>query len=145
MLLPAIWLGALLCVALLATPAPFALLAKADAVRVAGRMLAHEATASLLIGAAVLMIERLLARRGGVRGQGTQFSLGMLLALGALSCTVLGYHVIQPMIVAARQGHGSLGVPVLHALSVGLFVLKTALVAALAWRAAGALRSGTSS
>jgi len=144
-LLPALWLGGLLTVALLATPAPFATLAKTDAVRVAGRMLAHEATASLLLGALVLLIERLTARRRHAQGQGSEFSLGMLLALGGLACTVLGYHVIQPMIVAARQGQGSLGVPALHAISVGLYVVKVALVAALAWRAARDLSPGPSS
>lgn len=144
-LLPALWLGGLLTVALLATPAPFATLAKADAVRVAGRMLAHEATVSLLLGALVLMLERVSARRRHALGQGSQFSPGMLLALGCLACTVLGYHVVQPMIVAARLGQGSLGVPALHAASVAFYVVKVVLVAALAWCAARDLSPGPSS
>ena len=49
--LPGLWAGWLLCVALLATPAPFALLAPAEAGRIVGRMLAQEAYTSLALGA----------------------------------------------------------------------------------------------
>ena len=41
-LLPGLWLGLLLTVALVATPAPFATLAQADAGRVVARVLAQE-------------------------------------------------------------------------------------------------------
>jgi hypothetical protein len=139
-LLPGLWAGGLLCVALLATPAPFALLAQADAGRVAGRMLAHEAAASLFFGIAVLVLERVAARRsltdGG--GGGRQFSAGMVLALGALFCTIAGYYAVQPMMVAARAGQGGLSFGQLHAISAAFFVVKTGLVLALAWRASSA-------
>lgn len=135
-LLPGLWAGLLLCVAVLATPAPFALLAQADAGRVVGRMLAQEATISLLLGAIVLMLERVTARHGAVEGQGTQFTAGMALALGALFCTVAGYFALQPLMAQARLGQGALSFGQLHALSAAFYVLKAGLVLALAWRAA---------
>jgi Domain of unknown function (DUF4149) len=136
LLLPGLWAGALLCVALLATPAPFALLPPADAGRVAGRMLAQEAYASLAIGIALLLLERLAARRGVAAGTGSQFSTGMVLALGAVFCTVAGYFAVQPMMAAARAGQGTLSFGQLHAVSAAFYGLKVVLVAALAWRAA---------
>ena len=135
-LLPALWLGVLLCVALLATPAPFALLAQADAGRVVGRMLAQEAYASLALGVLILVLERLTARRAAEAGQGSQFSPGMVLALGAIFCTVAGYFGLQPVMAAARAGQGPLSFGQLHAVSAAFYIAKTACVAALAWRAA---------
>jgi hypothetical protein len=137
-LIPGIWLGLLLCVALLATPAAFAQLAQAEAGRVAGRMLAQEAYTSLALGVAMLALERLAARRAAEDGQGTQFSAGMVLALMALFCTVAGYFALQPMMAAARLGQGPLSFGQLHAVSAGFYFVKLLAVAALAWRAAGA-------
>jgi hypothetical protein len=72
-LLPGFWLGGLVCVAALATPAPFALLARADAGRVVGRMLAQEAYASLLLGVVILLLERRAsARAAAAEGQPVQ-------------------------------------------------------------------------
>lgn len=137
-LLPGLWVGGLLCVAALATPSAFALLPPADAGRVAGRMLAQEAYASLALGIVVLLLERLAARRAAVAG-GAQFSAGMLLALGAVFCTVAGYFALQPMMAAARAGQGSLSFGQLHALSAAFYGVKLVLVAALAWRATAAV------
>jgi Domain of unknown function (DUF4149) len=143
-LLPGLWAGWLLCVALLATPAPFALLARADAGRVVARMLAQEAYTSLALAILVLVLERIAARRQAGEGQGAQFSAGMVLALGALFCTVAGYFAVQPMMAAARLGQGALSFGQLHALSGGFYVIKVGLVVALAWRAS-AVRPSTSS
>lgn len=137
LLLPGLWAGLLLCVALLATPAPFALLAQADAGRVVARMLAGEAYASLALGVALLALERMAARRLALAGEGAQFSAGMVLCLGALFCTVAGYFALQPMMVQARLGSGPLSFGQLHALSAALYLVKSGLVLALAWRAAG--------
>ena len=135
-LLPGLWAGLLLCVAMLATPAPFALLAQADAGRVVGRMLAQEAYTSLALGMIVLILERVAARSRSEHGQGTQFTVGMGLALGALFCTVAGYFALQPMMAQARLGQGPLGFGQLHALSAMFYLVKAGLVLALAWRAA---------
>ncbi|MDP3083801.1 MAG: DUF4149 domain-containing protein [Rubrivivax sp.] len=134
-LLPGLWAGGLLCVALLATPAPFATLAAADAGRVVARMLAHEAHASLALGIVMLVLERVAARRRAGDQPGSQFSAGMVLTLGALFCTVAGYFALQPMMVAARAGQGSLSFGQLHALSAAFYLVKLGLVLALAWRA----------
>jgi hypothetical protein len=137
LLLPGLWAGWLLCVAALATPAPFALLPQAEAGRVAGRMLAQEAYTALALGIVLLVLERLAARRAATAGEGSQFSVGMMLALGTLFCTVAGYFALQPMMAAARVGQGPLSFGQLHALSAVFYGVKVLLVLALAWRAAG--------
>ncbi len=134
-LLPGLWVGLLLGVALLATPAAFALLAPADAGRVAGRMLAQEAYTSLALGVLLLGLERLAARQTAGLSQGPQFSVGIVLCLGTLFCTVAGYFALQPLMAAARAGQGPLSFGQLHALSAAFYIVKTGLVLALAWRA----------
>jgi hypothetical protein len=137
LLLPGLWAGWLMCVAALATPAAFALLPQADAGLVASRMLAQEAYTSLALGVLLLVLERVAARRAVAAGQGSQFSTGMVLALGAVFCTVAGYFALQPMMAAARAGQGPLSFGQLHAVSAAFYGLKLLLVLALAWRAAG--------
>jgi len=134
-LLPGLWAGWLLCVALLATPAVFSQLSGAEAGRLVGRMLAQEAYTSLALGLLLLVLERVAARRAALARTGPQFSVGMLLALGAVFCTVAGYFAVQPLMPAARLGQGTLSFGQLHAVSAGFFVVKTLLVLALAWRA----------
>ena len=134
-LLPALWAGMLLCVAGLATPAPFAVLDKAAAGQVVGHIFAREAPLSLLLGMVLLLAARRSALARAVRGLGSQFSLDMGLALGTVACTVLGYYVLQPMIELARQGQSALSFGQLHGLSFSLFGLKILLVLVLAWRA----------
>jgi hypothetical protein len=137
-LVPALWAGALVAVAAVATPAPFATLPAAEAGRVVARVLAVEAHASLALGALVLVLERLAARRAAASGPAPQFSTGMVLALVALFCTVVGYFALQPQMAAARAGQGALSFAALHGLSTVLFGAKLACVLALAWRNAGA-------
>lgn len=135
-LLPAWWAGVLVCVALLATPAPFATLVKADAGRVVAHIFLREAWLSLGVGALLLMLARRDAAERAEAGQGSQFSTEMLLVLGAIFCTVLGYFGLQPLIAAAKLGQPTpLSFGQLHALSFGLFGLKIALVGGLAVRA----------
>lgn len=133
-LLPGLWAGLLLCVALLATPAPFATLVQADAARVVARLLAQEAYTSLALGVLMLVLERLVARRAAGGALGRQFTVGMVLSLGTLFCTVAGYFAIQPLMAAAKTGQGSLSFAQLHAVSAAFYIVKTALVLTLAWR-----------
>jgi hypothetical protein len=141
-LLPGLWAGWLVCVAALATPAAFALLERAVAGRVVARMLAQEAATSLALGAALLVLERLAAKRHG----GPQFGAGFALAAGALFCTVAGYYGVQPLMAAARAGQGALSFGQLHLVSTALYAVKLVLVLALAWRAAApAIRAPASS
>jgi Domain of unknown function (DUF4149) len=136
-LLPALWAGVLLCVALMATPAPFALLERADAGRVVARILAQEAWLSLALAVSLLAIERARARASAEAGQGSAFSTELMLLLGTVFCTVAGYFGVQPLMPAARTGQGPLGFGQLHAISMLLFGAKAVLVLLLAWRAAG--------
>jgi hypothetical protein len=133
-LLPALWAGGLLCVALLATPAPFAMLTASDAGRVVGRILGQEAWASLLFAIVLLALERGHARDMAIAGRGSVLSTEMLLLLGAIFCTVTATFGIQPLMAAARSGQSSLSFGQLHLASTTLFGLKTVLVLALAWR-----------
>ncbi len=135
-LLPGPWAGLLLTVALVATPAPFALLAPAEAGRVVARVLAQEAYASLAFGVLLLGLERVLAKRRSDAGTGSQFSTEMALAAGALFCTVAGYFGLQPMMAAAKAGQGPLSFGQLHAVSAVFYVVKALLVVVLAVRAA---------
>lgn len=135
-LLPALWLGLLLCIAGLATPAPFAVLDRATAGHVVAYIFAREAPLSLVAGVLLLLAARRVAAQAAEQGVGSRFSADMLLALGTLACTVVGYYALQPLMAAARQGQGTLSFGQLHGISFGLFGLKMLLVAALAWRAA---------
>jgi cytosine/uracil/thiamine/allantoin permease len=134
-LLPALWCGILICVATLATPAPFAELARDDAGRVVRHIFAREAPMSLIFGAIMLIWARRKAFAAAIRGAGSMFTLNMLLPLGALVCTVVGYYVMQPMMEQARMGvPTALSFGQLHAISFGCFAAKLLLVFALAWR-----------
>ncbi len=134
LLVAAVWLGLLLTVAGIATPAPFATLAKADAGRVVARVLAQEAAVSVVLGAVILVLQRAQTRRRAASGASPQFDLTLGLAAGAMFCTLAGYYAVQPMMADAKAGQGALGFAQLHAISGGFYVLKVVLVAVLAWR-----------
>ena len=134
-LLPGLWLGGLLCVALVATPAAFALLDRPDAGRVVARILGQEAWASLLLGLLLLLAERQRIRLAA--GRLPALGVDVLLPLGTLFCTLAGYFAVQAVLPAARAGQGGLSFGQWHAVSVACFGLKGLLVAAIAWRAAG--------
>lgn len=133
-LLPGAWLGLLVAIAAVATPAPFAMLSRAEAGRVVGRVLAQEAWVSLVIGLLLLMLERRAAQRDAAAGLASLFSTGMMLTLGTLFCTVAGYFAVQPQLALARYGQGGLSFAQWHGVSVAFFALKLSLVAVLAWR-----------
>jgi hypothetical protein len=133
-LLAALWAGVLACIGLIATPAAFAVLPRADAGRVAGRILAVEAYLSLALALLLLFIERRRSRDAAEAGTGSALSAELLLVLGTLFCTVAGYFAVQPMMEAARAGQGAWSFGALHAVSSSFFALKGLLVLALAWR-----------
>ena len=136
-LLAGLWAGVILAIGLIGAPAGFAVLATpAEAGRVAGRMFAVEAPLSLALAVVIFLLERRRARDEAEAGRGSQLNANMLLALGALFCTVAGYYAIQPMMAAARAGQGAWSFGVLHAASTVFFALKGLLVLALAWRLA---------
>jgi hypothetical protein len=135
-ILPAFWLGLLAAIALIATPAPFAEVAREVAGRINGRMLAQEAWFSIVAGLVLWALERGRARRAAAAGRGSLFSTEMVLLLGSLLCTLLGYFAVQQMLPAARLGQGAFSFGQLHAASVGCYAVKLLLIATLAWRAA---------
>lgn len=144
-LLPAVWLGVLLCVALIATPAGFALLPRSQAGALASSLLQQEAYLSLAMGVMVLLLERWLARQDAAAGATeTHFGKGTLWVLGAVVCTVLGYFALQGPMADARAGQGILTFTQLHGISLSAYGLKVLLVAALAWRGAGGRPTPTS-
>ena len=135
-LLPGLWFGVLLAIALIATPAASVSLDKASFGAVARAIFAREAPTSLILGVLILVIERRDALARHLATGVTQFSSGMLLAAGALFCTVAGYYGLLPAMEQARLG-GTTGLTFLqlHALSLAFFGVKGLLVLALAWRA----------
>lgn len=132
-LLPGCWAGALLCLALIAAPAIFALLERADAGRVVSRIFLHEAWLSLVLGLVLLVLERVRASRG----LNSALSAEILLTLGTMFCTLAGYFAVQPFMTAARAGQSALSFGQLHAISALFFGAKILLLGALAWRGAG--------
>ena len=136
-LLPGLWLGMLLAIALIATPAASISLDKASFGAVARAIFAREAPTSLVFGVLILVIERRDALVRHLATGATQFSTEMLLAAGALFCTVAGYYGLLPALEQARSGNVTgLSFMQLHALSLAFFGLKGLLVLALAWKAA---------
>ena len=135
-LLPGLWFGVLLAIALIATPAASNSLDKASFGAVARAIFAREAPTSLILGVVLLVIERRDALARHMATGVTQFSSEMLLAAGALFCTVAGYYGLLPAMEQARLGGPTqLSFMQLHALSLAFFGLKGLMVLALAWKA----------
>ena len=141
-LLPALWAGVLLCVALMAAPAPFATLDGPTAGRVVSRIFLQEAWLSLVLAILLLAAERARARLSAEDRLGSVLNTEMLLILGVVFCTVAGYFSIQSLLPAARAGQGALSFGQLHAVSAAFFGLKTLLVVVLAWRGAAPASPG---
>ena len=136
-LLAGVWAGIVLAVALIGTPAVFAVVPRELAGQVAGVMLTREAYASIALAAVLFLVVRRDAREAARAGQGSVISANVLLVLGALFCTVFGHFGIRSAMDAARAGQGALSFGALHGISVGVFGLKGLLVLALAWRLGG--------
>lgn len=129
-LLAALWSGFLLCIALVAAPAAFAVLERAQAGQMVNRLFAIEARIALAAALLLMLIERRLARDGGSKSLSAEF----FLPATALFCTVAGYYAVQPMMAAAKAGQGSWSFMTLHAISFAFFGLKTLAALSLAWR-----------
>ena len=136
--LAALWLGLVVTLAAVAAPTAFALLERTLAGRVAGQMFRIEATVGLGLAMLLFLIERWVATQRAAAGRGSVLSAEIVLVLGALFCTVLGYFALQPLMEAARAGQGAYSFGMLHGVSSALFALKGLLLLALLWRSAGA-------
>lgn len=133
LLLTGMWAGMVATVGLVAAPAAFAVLDRAQAGAVVGHVFRTEAHASLALAAVVVLIERQLASQAARQHRGSGFSAGMVLALLALFCTVAGYFAVQPMMGAARAGQGALSFAALHGISLAFFGAKGLALLALVW------------
>jgi hypothetical protein len=131
--LPGLWAGLLLCIALIAAPSAFAVLPREQAGALVARVFMFEAWLSLGLAAVLLMVERASARRGGLFTHDAVVGQRMLLWVPLL-CTLLGYFVVTWLMPAARSGQGPFGFGELHAASMVCYAVKTLLVLALAWR-----------
>ncbi len=136
-LVAAVWLGLVLTLAAVAAPVLFAGLERAEAGRLAGNLFRIEAHVALGLAVVLFLVERRLAGLRARAGQGSALSANVLLVLGALFCTVLGYFALQPLMEAARAGQGRWSFGALHGVSSSLFALKGLLLLALVWRGAG--------
>ena len=135
-LLPGVWFGVLLAIALIATPAASMSLDRASFGAVARAIFAREAPTSLIFGVLILVIERRDALARHMATGVSQFSTEMVLAIVALFCTVAGYYGLEPMMEQARSGAAtSLTFMQLHAVSLAFFGVKGMAVLALAWKA----------
>ena len=135
-LLPGLWCGLLLAIALIAAPAASGALERSAFGAVARAIFAREAPASLVFGVLILMLERRAAFDRHLATGVSQFSAEMVLAIAALFCTVAGYYGLQPMMEQARAGGPStLTFMQLHAISLAFFGVKGLLALTLAWRA----------
>ena len=140
-LLAALWLGLVLTLGAVVAPLAFQLMERTQAGQFAGACFKLEAQLSLGAAMLLFMCHRKLAQQVAEAGQGSRVSTELLLVLGALFCTVLGYFALQPMMEAARAGQGMYSFGTLHGASSLLFLLKGVLLLVLVWRGtAGAPR-----
>lgn len=133
-LLAGLWAGLLVGLGAIGAPAGFAVTTVEVAGRTAGRMFAVEAYVSLAVAVILLLLTRQAVLIEPDQPPAPVLNTDLLLLLGTLFCTIAGYFVLQPMMVAARAGEGSLSFGALHGLSAGFFALKGLLVLVLAWR-----------
>ncbi|MGQ3001558.1 MAG: DUF4149 domain-containing protein [Hydrogenophaga sp.] len=134
-LLAALWGGFLLCIALAAAPAAFAVLEPAHAGLLVGRLFSIEAQVSLAAALVSMLLERRRARDAAEAGASVDiFSAEVLLPAVAMFCTVAGYYGLQPLMADARTGAGVASFAALHGASLALFAVKGLAVLALAWR-----------
>jgi ABC-type multidrug transport system permease subunit len=135
-LLPGVWLGVLVAIALIAAPAASGALDKGAFGAVARAIFAREAPTSFVFGVLILVIERRDALARHLASGTSQFSTEMTLAIAALFCTVAGYYGLLPMMEQARSGGATpLTFLQLHAISLAFFGVKGLVVLGLAWKA----------
>ena len=134
-LLAALWGGFLLCVAFAAAPSAFAVLERAQAGLVVGRLFSIEAQVSLGAALILMLLARRLARDAVEAGaESNIFSMELLLPAVALFCTIAGYYGLQPLMAGAKAGAGVASFAALHGASLAFFAVKGLAVLALAWR-----------
>jgi len=132
--LAGLWAGAIAAIALIAAPAGFAILQRAEAGVLAGLLFQREAYAGLALAVVMLLLVKHKAAGDAATGRGSVFSADLILVLAAMFCTIVGYFVIQPLMQQARTGPGPRSFAALHGVSAVLFGAKGLLAMVLAWR-----------
>lgn len=132
--LAGLWAGSMAGIGLIAAPALFAVLPRADAGRVASQLFERDAYVGLAAAGLLFIVTMQRARLAAERGRGSRFSNDMMLSLAALFCVVAGHFGLQPMIESARAGGSGFSFAALHAASLIFFAGKLVTAAALAWR-----------
>ncbi|MGY0193669.1 DUF4149 domain-containing protein [Leptothrix sp. BB-4] len=133
-LLAALWLGLVVTLGGVTAPVAFQVLERPLAGQLAGACFRIEAQLSLGLAMLLFMVHRKLAQQRAEAGEGSRISTELLLVLGALFCTVLGYFALQPMMASARAGQGMYSFGTLHGASSLLYLAKGVMLLALVWR-----------
>jgi hypothetical protein len=138
--LAGLWAGVVLALGGLAAPALFSVLERSMAGTGAGRIFTLESYVSLGISMLMFVLERRRVRDAVDAGQAqSAMSATLLMVLAILFLTIVGQHVLHPMIQAARQGQSTaLSFGALHGISAVLYWCKAVLLLVMAWRVSGA-------
>jgi len=131
--LAGVWAGMMAGVGVIAAPALFAVLGRADAGRLAARLFSVDATIGLGCGAVLVLVGLQLGRDRAELGTGSRFGIELALALAALVCVVLGYYALQPLLETALSGNGAISFAALHGIASVFFLARLVIVGALAW------------
>ena len=131
--LPGLWAGLLLGVALIAAPSAFAVLPRAAAGHFVGRVFAQEAWISVIAAGGLLLAS---AWRQPAPARQRDGRVQRVLLATCLVCTLLGYFAVQALLPAARAGSSLFSFAQLHLFSTVLYAVKTLAVLALTWCAA---------
>lgn len=133
-----LWAGLLLSIGGLAAPALFAVLERAQAGAVAGRLFTVEASISMVLGVALLLMQWQSKHPYLYRSASRQARINLGLIMLALLMTLFGHFLLHPFIQAAKAGQPTwMSFAQMHALSSGMFAFKALAVMALAWRCTG--------
>lgn len=143
--LAALWAGSTVALGGLAAPALFSALERQVAGVGAGRIFQIEANLSLFMAMLMFVMERRRVRDAIESGaSASAMSPALIMILAVLFITIVGQHVLHPMIQSARLGTpGLLSFGILHGMSAALYWVKAAVLVALSWRLMGAIAHGS--
>lgn len=136
-----LWAGLLLAIGGVVAPALFAVLERAQAGQVAGRLFTLEARISLVVAVLLIVLEYRRLRKDTWRLNPGRWSPELLLALLAFVLTAVSNLALHPMIQAAKAGQATaLSFAALHGMSSALYAIKTLVVLVLLWRCTSSVR-----
>lgn len=132
-LIATLWVGSLWTIGYLVAPALFSTLSdKVLAGTLAGQLFRIEAWLSLACAAALITI----MIPGNYASSPKQRKVLLVIVLAMVTCTLIGYFGLQPMMAALREGAGTAGIMesdartkfgLLHGLSAGIYLTQSLL------------------